>query len=285
MSLPITNLPLFQIGNQWSDKNGFLTPITAQFVQNLMARVGGVAAPSNTVLGNNTGVVSFNTRTGVVTLEGSDVDAALGYTPVPPTGNVATASALAIARSITMTGAGSWTVNFDGSGNVTAAMTLTPGQPGIFSTVTASGTITPASVAGIVGTTAADSAQAGSIGEVMTATGTAVSLTSGTPANVTTLALSAGDWWVFGGLTFNPAATTTITVQEGGVSTSTAVLPGAGNLGSLFATATAGKGSSFAVPMTRVNVSVPTTVYLVASASFGVSTMTVTGILNAIRMR
>ena len=34
---------------------------------------------------------------------------------------------------------------------------------------------------------------------------------------------------------------------------------------------------------TRSNV--PTTVYLVASASFGASTMTVTGILNALRMR
>ena len=50
MSLPTTNLPLFQIGNQWSDKNGFLTPITAQFVQNLMARVGASSAPSNTAL-------------------------------------------------------------------------------------------------------------------------------------------------------------------------------------------------------------------------------------------
>lgn len=40
------------------------------------------------------------------------------------TGNAATATALATARSISMTGDGTWTVNFDGSGNATAAMTL-----------------------------------------------------------------------------------------------------------------------------------------------------------------
>ncbi len=39
-------------------------------------------------------------------------------------GNAGTATKLATARSISMTGDGTWTVNFDGSGNVTAAMTL-----------------------------------------------------------------------------------------------------------------------------------------------------------------
>ena len=40
------------------------------------------------------------------------------------TGNAGTATKLATARDISMTGDGAWTVNFDGSGNVTAAMTL-----------------------------------------------------------------------------------------------------------------------------------------------------------------
>lgn len=39
-------------------------------------------------------------------------------------GNAGTATKLATARSISMTGDGTWTVNFDGSGNATAAMTL-----------------------------------------------------------------------------------------------------------------------------------------------------------------
>lgn len=39
-------------------------------------------------------------------------------------GNAGTATKLATARDISMTGDGTWTVNFDGSGNVTAGMTL-----------------------------------------------------------------------------------------------------------------------------------------------------------------
>lgn len=39
-------------------------------------------------------------------------------------GNAGTATKLATARDISMTGDGAWTVSFDGSGNVTAAMTL-----------------------------------------------------------------------------------------------------------------------------------------------------------------
>ena len=51
-------------------------------------------------------------------------------------GNAGTATKLQTARSITMTGHGSWTVNFDGSANVTASMTLAndltfPGTGGI----------------------------------------------------------------------------------------------------------------------------------------------------------
>lgn len=52
------------------------------------------------------------------------------------TGNAGTATALQTPRSISMTGHGSWTVNFDGSANVTASMTLAndlsfPGTGGV----------------------------------------------------------------------------------------------------------------------------------------------------------
>ena len=44
-------------------------------------------------------------------------------------GNAGTATKLATARDISMTGDGAWTVSFDGSGNVSAAMTLVAVPP------------------------------------------------------------------------------------------------------------------------------------------------------------
>lgn len=61
--------------------------------------------------------------------------------------------------------------------------------------------IVPNSLYGITGTTTNDSANGGSVGEVLQATvvaGSAVSLTTATAANITTLVLTAGDWEVYG---------------------------------------------------------------------------------------
>lgn len=96
-------------------------------------------------------VTSFNTRTGAVTLTSVDVTTALTYSPTSVTGltgvqsvaafktglsinnvdntadaakNVLSATKLFTSRSITLTGDGAWTVNFDGSANVTAPLTL-----------------------------------------------------------------------------------------------------------------------------------------------------------------
>ena len=55
----------------------------------------------------------------------------------PLTGNASTASALSTARSITATGDASWTVNFDGSSNQSATLTLaTVGTAGTYKSVT-----------------------------------------------------------------------------------------------------------------------------------------------------
>lgn len=69
------------------------------------------------------------------------------------TGNAGTASALATARNIALTGDGSWNVNFDGSGNVTAAMTLATVNANVGTylktTVNAKGLVTAATTANI----------------------------------------------------------------------------------------------------------------------------------------
>lgn len=75
------------------------------------------------------------------------------------------------------------------------------------STVTISGaavflsTITPSQTSGIVGTTTNNNANAGSVGEMISsviANASGVSLTNATPANVTSISLTAGDWDVWG---------------------------------------------------------------------------------------
>ncbi|WP_124516946.1 hypothetical protein [Burkholderia stagnalis] len=160
-----------------------------------------------------------------------------------------------------------------------------------FTTVNASGLITPSTTAGIKGTTAGDSANAGSIGEIRSNSTTTTSLTSGTPANATTLSLPAGHWLVFGLAQLNPAASTTTSSAVTGVSTTSAafgtVATGINNY-TLINYGTVGNasvGTSMNAPPTQVNVTSTTTVYLVAQAGFATSTMTVSGYLWAIRIR
>ncbi len=68
-------------------------------------------------------------------------------------GNAGTATQLATARDISMTGDGTWTVNFDGSGNVTAAMTLATVNSNVGTytkvTVNAKGLVTAAAQASL----------------------------------------------------------------------------------------------------------------------------------------
>lgn len=125
------------------------------------------------------GVSSFNTRTGVVTLTSGDVTTALTYTPTSVTGltgtqsvaafktglslvkadvglgsvdntadaakNVLTATKFVTARTIGITGDGTWSSGaFDGSGNVTAAITFATvnSNVGSFGSATQVGTFT-----------------------------------------------------------------------------------------------------------------------------------------------
>jgi hypothetical protein len=157
----------------------------------------------------------------------------------------------------------------------------------------ATGTLTPTQTGGIVGTTAVNNAQAGSVGELITATiatpGT--SLTTATPANVILtpfLSLTAGDWDVWGNVNFLPAATTSITQLAFGINSVSATLPAAGS-GLVQNTFTAFVPGAIPqcdnVTMIRVNVASTTPYYLVAQAAFTVSTLSAFGTLYARRVR
>lgn len=159
------------------------------------------------------------------------------------------------------------------------------------SSLTATSTVTvPAGTTfttpNITGVTTGTAPAAGSVGEYPTpATGSAVPLTTATPANCTSKSLTAGDYLVFGSIMFNGAGTTATTVYQAGINTSSATLPGAPYTGEFYiGTSGTNTSVSIAVPMQQVLVSATTTVYLVAQAAFATSTETATCVLQALRI-
>lgn len=129
-------------------------------------------------------------------------------------------------------------------------------------------------------------AQAGYVGEYVSNSATGVSLTTATPANVTSISLTAGDWDVSGTVTFVPANTTAPTLLQCGTSTTSATLGGLGTQSFLGLTfPTNGQSQGLVAPSQRVSIASTTNVYLVAQASFTVSTMTANGFIRARRVR
>jgi len=143
-----------------------------------------------------------------------------------------------------------------------------------------------------VGTSTNDNAAAGSVGEYVSsniATGSAVSLTTTTTANVTSVSLTAGDWDVWGAVAFKPGGTTSLTVLNASVSTTSAT-NGALNAGSFAQWATAANvvGANdvyLTLAPARISLAGTTTVYLTATGTFSVSTLAAYGILQARRRR
>ena len=156
--------------------------------------------------------------------------------------------------------------------------------------VTTTGAITPSQTAGIVGTTTNNDANAGSVGEYLTASTQGTSASSGVALNATSVNLTAGDWEVSGICQYNAAGTTTSTQWVCGISTTSSTFgtaaTGINNYFLLNGTsADAGSGENFMAPVTRIRISSTTTVYLVAQTQFAVSTMTVSGFIRARRVR
>lgn len=140
---------------------------------------------------------------------------------------------------------------------------------------TFSGAIVPSG--GITGVTNGSAAAAGAIGQILSASAGPIALTSGaTPNVITSIVLTAGDWDVWGMAQINPAGTTTMTVFQGGIGTSSSTQPSI-NTGSVFLQDLAGgfgagQAQIAALAPWPENVSTSTTVYCLITASFSVST-------------
>lgn len=147
--------------------------------------------------------------------------------------------------------------------------------------------VTPATTLGIVGTTLADNANAGSVGEVMSSTipsGSGVPFAPGGFVNVTSLFLTPGDWDVFGFVGFN-LGSPTVTYIQGSIS----MTSNASNPNAFFVVGSPSSASALSSgntpPPIRVNISVSTAVFLVATALFTGGTMSAYGSLTARRRR
>jgi hypothetical protein len=142
----------------------------------------------------------------------------------------------------------------------------------------------------VQGTNTNDSAAAGYVGEYVESVivfGSAISLTTATPANLTSISLTAGDWDVRFLPYFAPAGATNVTQLLGSISTTSATedfTPGRFNLYTQ-AAAVPGGVVSVAIPPIRVSLAATTTIYAIVRGTFTVSTMTSYGIISARRVR
>jgi hypothetical protein len=165
--------------------------------------------------------------------------------------------------------------------SATLALTLDASQNATFA-----GLVIPSQTIGIKGTTTNNNAQAGSDGEVITASASAVSLTTATSANVTSVSLTAGDWDVYSQVLVTPAGTTTTAGSMAGINSTTATLPASTDTSYVQVIFTGtGTNQSIQPGVKRISLSSTTTEYLVVNQTFAISTCTAQGSITARRVR
>ena len=142
-----------------------------------------------------------------------------------------------------------------------------------------------------VGTATNNNAVTGNIGEFQSSdvpSASNVGLSSTVSANVTSLALTAGDWECWGNVQFNTGGTTVTTNIIAWTSTTSAAFPGATEttgMTRLYTPATAGISFGIGVAPIRYSLASTTTVYLEAYSQFATSTSAAYGRLECRRAR
>ena len=169
----------------------------------------------------------------------------------------------------------------------------TPGlrMDGTTQAVTLVGSLTPSQTAGIVGTTTNNSANAGSWGEVQScslATGSSVTLTTATTADVCSISLTAGDCDCGGVADYTFGATTSYSALQQGISTTSATLGAQDTFTSIVVAANvpgSAVDSALSLPLVRVSLAGTTATYLVVRGTFTISTLKAYGTMRCRRVR
>ncbi len=243
---------------------------------------------------NNAVNTSLSGQTGTGSFAGSTSPSFT--TPVlgtPTSGTLTSCTGLPVSTGISGLGTGVATalaVNVNGSGAISLTTSATFVTPVLGAASATS--LSFSSTSGVIGTTTNDNAAAGSVGELISsviAQASATSLANATPKNITTISLTAGDWDVWGNVSFIPGATTNITALSGWISSTNASLPD----GSLYVQHQYGSSgvvtnvnvTGFCVPQLRFSLSGTTTIYLSVSQNFTLSTLTGCGGIYARRVR
>lgn len=123
----------------------------------------------------------------------------------------------------------------------------------------------------------------GAVGEFAATTGGTATLVSGTPVNVASEPLTAGDWDISGVAQFNIGTGATATLLVVGVSTTSNTRGGFGNEQVFTQSFGGNTGQVIAAPTARVSVAAGTTAYIVVMAQFSGGTVTSTGVIRARR--
>lgn len=138
----------------------------------------------------------------------------------------------------------------------------------------------------IQGVTDGSVAAAGYVGETMSATFSAVNITTSNVAqSLASITLTPGDWDVTGYVMYTVGTGATMTIWLAGLNTVTNALPSVGNYFQSGGSLTATGGASAPTPVSRQNVTTNTTVFMVGQAVFSGGAVTATGFLRARRMR
>lgn len=262
-----------------------------------------LTTPTSTNLRSAVATTSTGTGSLVFNTSPTFVTPALGS---PASGNLQNCTGLPVASGIS--GMSTFAINLlsnglssnllglvgDGTGSganvfATSPALVTPNLGVATATSINGSTVSPGHYTGEPST---GSAVAGQIGEYISSTvlsGSAVPLTSGTAANITSISLTAGDWDVDSVAYLTTGTSTSYSNLISSLSTTTAALNTAPGqwFGNATAAQVAGTGVtiSSAIPPFRFSLASTTTIFLVVSSSFTVSTMSAYGILRARRMR
>ncbi len=188
-----------------------------------------------------------------------------------------------------------------GGGNVTGPGTSVVGNLSSYSNT--SGTVLldsgiptsalPTATGQMPGVATNSNASAGNVGEYVSSdivAGSAITLTSGTAANLTSISLTAGDWTVGCSSQFLPGATTSVSGINTSVSPTSGTLDTSvgRNISPLIPSAgivNGGNGFSNLIEGMRFSLASTTTIYCVVNTGFSTSTLKAFGNLHARRAR